>query len=45
LKTQREAKRGKKGKKVQNSPFHNYQKHLNNSLKKLVIVPGFGPKD
>lgn len=24
---------------MENSPFHNYQKHLNNALKKLVIVP------
>ena len=29
----------KKIKKVENSPFHNYQKHLNNALKKLIIVP------
>jgi hypothetical protein len=35
-------RRQKKGKKVENSPFHNYQKHLNNALKKLIIVPVFG---
>lgn len=29
----------KKIKKVENSPFHNYQKHLNNALKKLIIIP------
>ena len=29
----------KKIKKVENSPFHNYQKHLSNALKKLIIVP------
>jgi hypothetical protein len=34
-------KSDKKIKKVENSPFHNYQKHLNNALKKLVIVPSF----
>lgn len=35
------SKSDKKIKKVENSPFHNYQKHLNNALKKLVIVPSF----
>lgn len=34
-------KKGKKIKKAINSPFHNYQKHLNNALKKLIIVPEF----
>jgi hypothetical protein len=29
----------KKIKKIENSPFHNYQKHLNNALKKLIIIP------
>ena len=32
-------KGGRKVRKTENSPFHNYQKHLNNALKKLVIVP------
>jgi hypothetical protein len=36
-------KRQKKANKSENSPFHNYQKHLNNALKKLIIVPNFGP--
>lgn len=27
------------------SPFHNYQKHLNNALKKIVIVPCFEEKE
>lgn len=31
----------KKIQKPQNSPFHNYQKHLNNALKKLIVVPEF----
>lgn len=35
----------KKIKKIQNSPFHNYQKHLNNALKKLIIVPTFDGTD
>jgi hypothetical protein len=35
----------KKIKKVENSPFHNYQKHLNNALKKLIIVPDFREDD
>jgi len=35
----------KKIKKVENSPFHNYQKHLNSALKKLVIVPLFEEAD
>ena len=35
----------KKGKKVENSPFHDYQKHLNNALKKLVIVPNLTSAD
>ena len=35
----------KKIKKVENSPFHNYQKHLNSALKKLVIVPSFEEAD
>ncbi len=35
----------KKGKKVENSPFHNYQKHLNNALKKLVILPHLSSSD
>lgn len=39
------AKGEKKIKKVENSPFHNYQKHLNNALKKLVIVPTFEEGD
>lgn len=30
---------------MENSPFHNYQKHLNNALKKLVIVPNLGTSD
>jgi len=32
-------KKQKKIKKFENSPFHNYQKHLNNALKKMIIVP------
>lgn len=35
----------KKNKKVENSPFHNYQKHLNNALKKLIIVPHVSSED
>lgn len=35
----------KKIKKLPNSPFHNYQKHLNNALKKLIIVPEFETND
>jgi hypothetical protein len=30
---------------VENSPFHNYQKHLNNALKKLVILPNLVGSD
>ena len=33
--------RKKKIKKNEYSPFHNYQKHLNNALKKIVVVPVF----
>lgn len=33
--------RRKKIKKNEYSPFHNYQKHLNNALKKIVVVPVF----
>jgi uncharacterized protein YecT (DUF1311 family) len=32
-------KKSKKIKKMANSPFHNYQKHLNNALKKLIAFP------
>jgi hypothetical protein len=35
----------KKIKRTENSPFHNYQKHLNNALKKLIIVPEFSDND
>lgn len=38
-------KESKKQKKVENSPFHNYQKHLNNALKQLVIVPKVSSED
>lgn len=31
----------KKIRKVSNSPFHNYQKHLNNALKKMVALPEY----
>ena len=33
--------RRKKIKKNEYSPFHNYQKHLNNALKKIIVVPVF----
>lgn len=33
--------RKKKIKKNEYSPFHNYQKHLNNALKKIIVVPVF----
>lgn len=32
-------KRGKKIQKNTSSPFHNYQKHLNNALKKMIALP------
>lgn len=32
-------KRTKKIMKNGNSPFHNYQKHLNNALKKMISLP------
>jgi hypothetical protein len=35
----RGCKKGKKGKKIEYSPFHNLQKHLNIALKTLLIVP------
>jgi len=38
-------KSNRKIKKVENSPFHNYQKHLNNALKKLIIVPAIQVED
>jgi hypothetical protein len=38
-------KKEKKIKKGENSRFHNYQKHLNNALKKLIIVPEFEPQE
>lgn len=33
--------RKKKIKKNEYSPFHNYQKHLNNALKRIIVVPRF----
>lgn len=42
---ERHVEKEKKVKKVENSPFHNYQKHLNNALKKLVIVPNLGAEE
>jgi hypothetical protein len=33
------AQKQKKIRKVTNSPFHNYQKHLNNALKKMMTLP------
>lgn len=35
----------KKIRKVTNSPFHNYQKHLNNALKKIITLPQPNPLD
>jgi len=35
------SKKQKKNTKIENSPYHNYQKHLNNALKTLIIVSAF----
>ena len=32
-------------KKVKNSPFHNYQKHLNNALRKFIVLPNITNSD
>jgi hypothetical protein len=31
--------------KSKNSPYHNFQKHLNNYLKKLLMIPHFRDSD
>jgi hypothetical protein len=37
--------KAKKIRKVTNSPFHNYQKHLNNALKKMILLPDYKHMD
>lgn len=38
-------KPAKKLQKNGNSPFHNYQKHLNNALKKMIALPMHNTSD
>ena len=32
-------RKSRKNKKVENSPYHNFQKHLNSAIQKLVVLP------
>ena len=38
-------KKIRRNKKVENSPYHNFQKHLNSAIQKLVVLPETSESD